>query len=257
MDDDWETAADAAQEDELEDWEKDADEEDELDKAKYEGEDEEDDWDADPSEKKKTSSRPKQPAKPKKLTAKQVERQQKKLEMKGRRMTAEEKEAEKAKKEAAILKMNEAQIDDMFGDNDFGDDDDIEDDGAAIDGFDRDKVKAQANEALFGAEEDYEDEEEEKEEDKMKDFKVDSEGDVTDFAKFVADKIKKAPGHKLVIKFLDEVLKGATENFQMNDVKIVQKNLTQIYNVKRLEFNQKKNAKKKKADTEDEAQKPC
>mmetsp|Transcript_5401 Transcript_5401/g.8518 ORF Transcript_5401/g.8518 Transcript_5401/m.8518 type:complete len:109 (-) Transcript_5401:105-431(-) len=80
----------------------------------------------------------------------------------------------------------------------------------------------------------------------MKDFKVDSEGDVTDFAKFVADKIKKAPGHKLVIKFLDEVLKGATENFQMNDVKIVQKNLTQIYNVKRLEFNQKKNAKKKK-----------
>lgn len=82
-------------------------------------------------------------------------------------------------------------IDDLFGGEDFGDDGD---DGEAVDGFDRDKVKQQANEDLFGGS-DIEDEEkkEEKEKPEMKAFPVTTETEVAEFAKFASEKIRKAP----------------------------------------------------------------
>mmetsp|Transcript_4648 Transcript_4648/g.6579 ORF Transcript_4648/g.6579 Transcript_4648/m.6579 type:complete len:258 (-) Transcript_4648:192-965(-) len=224
------------------DWEKQADHE-EDDEEKWAGEDEDDvaeDWDADPAEK--------EPKKvevnnPKKLSKKQLARQQEKLERKANALTEEEKLAEALKQKAAMQKANDELIDDLFGDNDFGGD---EDDAPAVDGFDRDKVKEQANDDLFGgASGDEEENEEEQKDEPMKDFKVNTEPEVAEFATFVSNKIKTAPGRKLIIKFLGDILKQTTEDFTIDDVKKVQKDLNQIYNVKRVEHNQKKQKKKK------------
>mmetsp|Transcript_27341 Transcript_27341/g.66488 ORF Transcript_27341/g.66488 Transcript_27341/m.66488 type:complete len:254 (+) Transcript_27341:102-863(+) len=226
-DDDWEKEVDEAEAEAVynEEWDEEQD-----------GDEVADDWDAEPVEKKVEVNNPR------KLTAKQLKKKQEELERKGRKMTEEEREAEVARQKAAIQKSNELLIDDMFGGEDFGDDGDGAD---AVDGFDRDKVKQKANEDLFGGESDFEEEEKKEEEPEMKAFPVTNEAEVNEFAKYAAEKIKKAPGNKLVIKFLKELIKGATENLNMDDVKQVQKELNNVYNVKRVEHNQKKQKKKK------------
>jgi len=234
----------------LDDWEKEALEEEEEDK--WAGEDADDDdaldaWDAEPEEP-KTEAKKKQVAKPKKLSKKQLEKKQADMERDARRklgaMNEEEREAERARQLAAIQKSNELLIDDVFGgEQDFGGD---EEETPAVDGFDRDAVKAKANEDLFGVDDDEDEEEEKKEEeDNLKDFPVTTEKEMEELSSFIAKKLKKAPGTKLVIHFLKDMLKKGTEDMKMDDVKLVQKELTNIYNIKRVEHNQKKQKKKK------------
>mmetsp|Transcript_7217 Transcript_7217/g.13411 ORF Transcript_7217/g.13411 Transcript_7217/m.13411 type:complete len:260 (-) Transcript_7217:253-1032(-) len=226
------------------DWEKQAEAEEE--EERWAGEDEDDDvgsdWDAEP----KVVEKKVEVNKPKKLSAKQLAKKQAELERDSKRrsaaMTEEERLAEKLRQEAAIQKSNENLIDDLFGEAEFGGD---EDDGPAVDGFDRDVIKQKANEDLFGGSDDEDPEEEEKEEPAMKAFPVTTEKEVEEFATFVSEKIKKAKATKLMIHFLKQVLKQSTADFKMDDVKLVQKELTQIYNVKRVEHNQKKHKKKK------------
>uniref|UniRef100_A0A7S0DSE3 Eukaryotic translation initiation factor 3 30 kDa subunit n=1 Tax=Amorphochlora amoebiformis TaxID=1561963 RepID=A0A7S0DSE3_9EUKA len=232
-DDEWDKAGEGEDEEVIDNWEGE-DEDDNVDEA----------WDAEPEEKpeKKVEIN-----NPKKLSAKQLAKKQEELERDGKRMlkkmTAKERHEEKLRQEAAIQKANENLIDDVFGENDFGGDED--DEAEEVDGFDRDAVKAKANEDLFGGSDDDEKEEIEEEKAEMKQFPCSTEEEVNEFAEFCAEKIKKAKATKLVIKYFKELIKKGTSELKLEDVRLIQKELTQVYNVKRVEKNQKAQKKKK------------
>eukprot|EP00954_Amorphochlora_amoebiformis_P010216 798835-Amorphochlora_amoeboformis.AAC.3 len=145
---------------------------------------------------------------------------------------------------------------------------DEDDEAEEVDGFDRDAVKAKANEDLFGGSDDDEKEEIEEEKAEMKQFPCSTEEEVNEFAEFCAEKIKKAKvpsaatlvysdgtgfavepakfsATKLVIKYFKELIKKGTSELKLEDVRLIQKELTQVYNVKRVEKNQKAQKKKK------------
>ncbi len=216
-------------------------------------------WDADSDEeRKKAEARAKDAAagsRGKKLSLKQLSKRQEQLEREARQASEaggeQAREASRMLTKKKIQEANEALIDDLFGEADFGGDegDGKEESAPAVDGFDTDAVKKKANEALFGGESDSDSEDEKKDEAPMKEFSVATEEEVVEFANFVGTKIKTAKKTALIIKFLGEVLRNATEKFQMDDVKKVQKELNKIYNAKRVEYNQKKQAKRKKKPT--------